>query len=157
MFHCWLQVKQSQKFGKILELILLMGNILNDGSRHEQSVGFHISYLPKLSNTKDKDNKHTLLHFLVIEIKKNHPSILDFQDELSNIETASKISKASVQKSLKEMENYLSFVDTELNYFQQSEIHSEDLYGETMGVFAKEAKEEYHTLKVPFLYDNFIF
>ena len=56
-----------------------MGNILNTGSIYEQSVGFDISYLPKLSNTKDKDNKHTLLHFLVKEIKENHPSVLDFQ------------------------------------------------------------------------------
>ena len=75
----WFQVKQSKKFAKTLELILLMGNILNTGSRYEQSVGFDISYLPKLSNTKDKDNKHTLLHFLVKEIKENHPSNLDFQ------------------------------------------------------------------------------
>ena len=56
-----------------------MGNILNTGSKNEQSVGFHISYLPKLSNTKDKNNKETLLHFLVKEIKKKHPAALDFQ------------------------------------------------------------------------------
>ena len=46
------------------------------------------------------------------------------------------------------MENSLSFVDTEIEYFSRSEKHSEDLYGETMGIFAKEAKEEYYTLKV---------
>ena len=48
------------------------------------------------------------------------------------------------------MENSLSFVDTEIEYFSRSEKHSEDLYGETMGKFAKEAKEEYYTLKVLF-------
>ena len=37
-----------------------MGNIMNTGSKNEQSVGFDISYLPKLSNTKDRDNKLTL-------------------------------------------------------------------------------------------------
>ena len=62
-----------------------MGNILNTGSRYEQSVGFDISYLPKLSNTKDKDNKHTLLHFLVKEIMENHPDILDFQVNINLI------------------------------------------------------------------------
>ena len=59
------ELKRSHKFGKLLEMILLIGNIMNTGSRNAQSVGFDISYLPKLSNTKDRDNKSTLLHFLV--------------------------------------------------------------------------------------------
>ena len=75
MFH---KVRRSRKFGKVLELILLMGNIMNTGSRNEQSVGFDISYLPKLSNTKDRDNKSTLMHFLVETIEKSHPQLLTF-------------------------------------------------------------------------------
>ena len=55
-----------------------MGNIMNTGSKNEQSVGFDISYLPKLSNTKDRDNKLTLLHFLVETIEKSHPHLLTF-------------------------------------------------------------------------------
>ena len=62
----------------MLELILLMGNIMNTGSRNEQSVGFDISYLPKLSNTKDRDNKGTLLHFLAETIEKSHPHLINF-------------------------------------------------------------------------------
>ena len=72
------EVRRSRKFGKILELILLMGNIMNTGSKNEQSVGFDISYLPKLSNTKDRDNKSTLMHFLVETIEKSHPQLLSF-------------------------------------------------------------------------------
>ena len=72
------EVRRSRKFGKVLELILLMGNIMNTGSKNEQSVGFDISYLPKLSNTKDRDNKLTLLHFLVETIEKSHPHLLTF-------------------------------------------------------------------------------
>ena len=71
-------MKKSRKFGKVLELILLMGNIMNTGSRNEQSVGFDISYLPKLSNTKDRDNKGTLLHFLAETIEKSHPHLINF-------------------------------------------------------------------------------
>ena len=78
-----LQVRRSHKFGKILELILLMGNIMNTGSRNEQSLGFDISYLPKLSNTKDRENKSTLLHFLVETIEKSHPKLLNFYVSLN--------------------------------------------------------------------------
>lgn len=46
------EVKKSRKLAKILEIILLIGNIMNTGSKNAQAVGFDISYLPKLSNTK---------------------------------------------------------------------------------------------------------
>ena len=46
------EVRKSKKFAKLLELILLIGNIMNTGSKNAQSVGFDISYLPKLNNTK---------------------------------------------------------------------------------------------------------
>lgn len=43
------EIKTSSKFANILELILLMGNILNTGSRNAQSIGFDISFLPKVN------------------------------------------------------------------------------------------------------------
>ena len=42
------EVKQSGKLAKILELILLMGNYMNAGSRNAQSLGFEINYLTKV-------------------------------------------------------------------------------------------------------------
>lgn len=43
------EVKQSKKFAQMLELILLLGNIMNSGSRNGQAFGFEISFLPKVS------------------------------------------------------------------------------------------------------------
>ena len=42
------EVKQSGKFHRILELVLLMGNYMNSGSRNAQSLGFEINYLTKV-------------------------------------------------------------------------------------------------------------
>ncbi len=42
------EVKQSGKFARLLELILLMGNYMNSGSRNAQSIGFEIGYLTKV-------------------------------------------------------------------------------------------------------------
>ena len=55
--------------------LFFSGNIMNSGSKNAQSVGFDISYLPKMSNTKDRENKATLLHFLVEDVERNHPVI----------------------------------------------------------------------------------
>ena len=63
-------------------MIILMVNIMNTGSRNNQSVGFDISYLPKHSNTKDRENKATLLHFLMENVEKNHPELLTFSEKL---------------------------------------------------------------------------
>jgi len=43
------EVKSGVKFNKMLELILLLGNYMNSGSRNGQAYGFEISFLPKVS------------------------------------------------------------------------------------------------------------
>lgn len=45
------EVKNSKKFARILELILLLGNYMNSGSRNGQAFGFEISFLTKVCFT----------------------------------------------------------------------------------------------------------
>ena len=85
------EVRKSKKFAKLLELILLIGNIMNTGSKNAQSVGFDISYLPKLNNTKDRENKATLLHFLCELVERDHKELLNFADELMHLDRASRL------------------------------------------------------------------
>ena len=87
MLKLQFQIRSSQKFCRILELILLFGNILNTGSRNEQSVGFDISYLPKLGGTKDRNNKGTLMTFLVKIIETSHPELSNFYVSVKLIST----------------------------------------------------------------------
>lgn len=42
------EVKNSKKFKQILELILLLGNYMNSGSRNGQAFGFEINFLTKV-------------------------------------------------------------------------------------------------------------
>jgi len=42
------EVKQSSKFAKILELILLIGNYMNAGSRNEQTLAFEFNFITKV-------------------------------------------------------------------------------------------------------------
>lgn len=42
------EIRDSKKFAKLLELVLLVGNYLNAGTKNAQAVGFEISYLPKV-------------------------------------------------------------------------------------------------------------
>ncbi len=71
------------------QLVLLMGNYMNAGSRNQQSFGFELSYLTKLNATKSADQKTTLLHFLASTVESKYPDVTDFTTELRNIEEAS--------------------------------------------------------------------
>lgn len=67
-----------------------MGNYMNSGSKNQQSYGFELNYLTKLSHTRSIDQKTTLLHFLADTVEKRHPEVIDFALDLRNVEAASR-------------------------------------------------------------------
>ena len=136
------EVKKSKKFAKILELILLIGNIMNTGSKNAQSVGFDISYLPKLNNTKDRENKYTLLYFLVEHIEKDYPELLSFADEMIHIDSASRVNIENVQKLLKQMDNSIKALDMDLKNNAKAAPEKDDRFAQAMGEFCGEARAE---------------
>ena len=68
----------------------MMGNYMNAGSRNQQSFGFELSYLTKLSSTKSADQKTTLLHFLANTVESRFSDVVGFASDLRNVEEASK-------------------------------------------------------------------
>ena len=130
------ELRRSAKFARVLEIILLIGNIMNTGSRNEQSVGFDISYLPKLSNTKDRDNKRTLLHFLVETIEHSYPDLINFYEDIMHLDKAARVSCESIEKLLKQIEASLRNVDTDLVIASKAIPDEEDNFTEAMGLFA---------------------
>lgn len=135
------EVKNSTKFSKLLELILLMGNFLNAGSRNAQSVGFEISFLPKLSNTKAQDGKTTLVHFLANIVEQKHPDLVGFLDEFTHLDKAARVSEETVQKNLKSMEKQLKQLETDIKNISKSNVDG-DRFAEVMNSFITSAKEQ---------------
>lgn len=98
------EVKKSKKFAKLLELILLLGNYMNTGSRNAQAFGFEMSFLTKLTGTKDCHNKQTLLHYIVETVETKFPELLNFYDEMPHMDRASRVSLDTIQKTLRQMD-----------------------------------------------------
>ena len=64
------EVRTSKKFRTILEIILALGNYLNQGSKGN-AKGFKLSSLKTICDTKSSSNKNfTLLHY-VIQVCEN--------------------------------------------------------------------------------------
>ncbi|RUS87289.1 hypothetical protein EGW08_004969, partial [Elysia chlorotica] len=108
------EVRNSQRFAKLLELLLLMGNYLNTGSRNAQSVGFDISFLTKLENTKSQDGSTTMLHFLAQVLEEKYPDILGFIEETIHIDKAARVSAETLQKNVANMGKQLKQLETDL-------------------------------------------
>ncbi|XP_039307446.1 protein diaphanous isoform X3 [Solenopsis invicta] len=140
------EVKKSKKFARILELILLLGNYMNSGSKNGQAFGFEISFLTKLTSTKDIDNKQTLMHYLVDTIERKFPECLSFVEELAHVDRASRVSLENVQRTLRQMETNIRNLEQDLTNAKVPQC-DEDLFIDVMKPFAKKARESYEVLQ----------
>ncbi|KAJ3316974.1 hypothetical protein HDU76_001433 [Blyttiomyces sp. JEL0837] len=83
------QIKESKKIGKLMEILLAIGNYMNGDSFRGGAYGFSIDTLTKLSETKTNNNK-TFMNYLANLIDKKFPDCKDISVELSNVEKATK-------------------------------------------------------------------
>ncbi|XP_048589286.1 protein diaphanous homolog 2 isoform X2 [Nematostella vectensis] len=140
------EVKTSPKFAKLLELILLMGNYMNTGSRNEGTIGFEISYLTKLSSTKSVDGQRNLLHFIADAVENKYSSeIAGFENELGHVEAAGKVSEEILGKSISNMSANLRKIEKELEAKQQN-TNPEDRFHDAMKEFYSSAKDQVDVL-----------
>ncbi|XP_077442860.1 protein diaphanous homolog 3-like isoform X2 [Stigmatopora argus] len=139
------EVRTSHSFGCLLELVLLLGNYLNAGSRNAQSFGFDLSSLCKLKDTKSSDQKTTLLHFLAQICEEEFPDVIKFVDDLQNVDRASRVSAENLEKSLRQMERQLLQLERDLDTFSSPDNPS-DMFFSKMVSFTKLAREQYDKL-----------
>ncbi|KAK3558541.1 hypothetical protein QTP86_019009, partial [Hemibagrus guttatus] len=111
------ELTKSDNFAQLLQIILLVGNYMNAGSRNAKAFGFSISYLCKLRDTKSADQKQTLLHFLADECQERHPSVMHFPEELIHLEKASRVSAETLQKNLDQMGKQINNLEKDIETF----------------------------------------
>ncbi|XP_064872943.1 protein diaphanous homolog 3-like [Oncorhynchus nerka] len=141
------EVRKSKGFSRLLELVLLLGNYMNAGSRNAQSYGFDLGSLCKLKDTKSADQKSTLLHFLAAVCEEEFPEVTKFSDDLQHVDRASRVSAESLEKNLVQMERQLVQLERDLDTFSSPD-DSEDLFTAKMSSFSTSAREQYQKLMI---------
>ncbi|XP_030581251.1 protein diaphanous homolog 3 isoform X2 [Archocentrus centrarchus] len=141
------EVRKSRSFGRLLELVLLLGNYMNAGSRNAQSYGFDLSSLCKLKDTKSADQKTTLLHFLAQVCEDEFSDVIKFLDDLEHVDRASRVSAENLEKSLRQMERQLLQLERDLETFSSSDDPN-DMFLSKMASFSKVAREQYGKLVI---------
>uniref|UniRef100_A0A8C5CL57 Diaphanous related formin 2 n=1 Tax=Gadus morhua TaxID=8049 RepID=A0A8C5CL57_GADMO len=140
------EVKKSESFSKLLELVLLVGNYMNAGSRNAQTFGFNISFLCKLRDTKSVEHNITLLHFLAELCQEKHPEIMSFPDELEHVESASRVPAEILSSSLSNMEKQIQRLESDIKNFPKTD-DDQDKFVEKLSIsFVKHAREQYEKL-----------
>ncbi|XP_070824516.1 protein diaphanous homolog 3-like [Chaetodon trifascialis] len=135
------EVRKSRSFGRLLELVLLLGNYMNAGSRNAQSYGFDLSSLCKLKDTKSADQKTTLLHFLAQICEEEFPNVIKFVEDLEHVDRASRVSAENLEKSLRQMERQLLQLERDLETFSSPDDPN-DMFFTKMASFSKAAREQ---------------
>nr|VDD54878.1 unnamed protein product [Brassica oleracea] len=107
-------VKESAKLRQIMQTILTLGNALNQGTARGSAVGFKLDSLLKLSDTRARNNKMTLMHYLCKLVGEKMPELLDFANDLVHLEAASKIELKTLAEEMQAADKGLKKVVQEL-------------------------------------------
>ncbi|KAK7878156.1 hypothetical protein WMY93_031202 [Mugilogobius chulae] len=81
----------------ILHLVLQAGNIMNAGGYAGNAVGFKLSSLLSLADTKANKPGMNLLHFVAMEAKKKDEKLLKFPEKLHDVQSAARISVENIE------------------------------------------------------------
>lgn len=108
------EVKGSVKLRQIMQTVLSLGNALNQGTARGSAVGFRLDSLLKLSDTRARNNKITLMHYLCKILDEKQPELLDFYKDLVHLEAASKLQLKNLAEEMAAVNKGLEKVDKEL-------------------------------------------
>lgn len=90
---------------KLLEVILAIGNFMNNGTARGNAPGFQLTSLSQLMNTKSTDNKTTLLEYIVgfLQSNKAYEEVLKLPEALGGLALATKVNWSVLQGDLQDL------------------------------------------------------
>ncbi|XP_060951392.1 FH2 domain-containing protein 1 [Limanda limanda] len=91
------ELLSCEELHAILHLVLQAGNIMNAGGYAGNAVGFKLSSLLSLADTKANKPGMNLLHFVAMEAKKKDENLLKFPEKLQDVQSAARISVENIE------------------------------------------------------------
>eukprot|EP00069_Balaena_mysticetus_P005684 bmy_18175T0 len=94
------ELMSCEELHSILHLVLQAGNIMNAGGYAGNAVGFKLSSLLKLADTKANKPGMNLLHFVAQEAQKKDAVLLNFSEKLHHVQEAARLSLDNTEAEL---------------------------------------------------------
>ncbi|MFQ6666983.1 hypothetical protein Gotur_033155 [Gossypium turneri] len=98
-----------------MQTILSLGNALNQGTARGSAIGFKLDSLLKLTDTRARNNRMTLMHYLCKVLADKLPVVLDFSKDVSSLEPAAKIQLKFLAEEMQAISKGLEKVVQELS------------------------------------------
>ncbi|CAG8616675.1 9760_t:CDS:2, partial [Ambispora gerdemannii] len=121
-----MELKNSEKFKKLLKTVLAIGNYLNGSSFRGNAYGFQLNALLNMGDTKAAENNTkgaaTLLHYLAVTLEENQKELVNFMDELPHLEPAARVSVVTVMASVNNWATGVSHIREEIHALDKIKI-----------------------------------
>ncbi|KAI6681258.1 hypothetical protein NL676_035139 [Syzygium grande] len=108
------EIRNSVKLKRIMQTILSLGNALNQGTARGSAIGFRLDSLLKLTDTRAKNNKITLMHYLCKVLAEKLPEVIDFHKDLMHLEASTKVQLKFLAEEMQAISKGLEKVVQEL-------------------------------------------
>ncbi|KAK3069999.1 hypothetical protein LTR53_011217, partial [Teratosphaeriaceae sp. CCFEE 6253] len=136
-------LRDSVKLIPVLELILDIGNYMNDTNK--QAYGFKLSSLARLGMVKDNSNESTLMDYVERVVRKQYPQYEGFTDDIAGVLAAQKINVEQLQGEARRYIDNIANVQQSLdagNLSEPGRFHPEDRVGQVVQRSMKEARRK---------------
>jgi hypothetical protein len=109
------QIMNSEKLEEVLDMVLQIGNIMNEGTRTGGAAGFKFDSLLKLTQTKSSDGKMTVLDYIVmIFVAKEKREALQLMSDFPDCQVASRMLITDMVNEVNTMKKALKKCESEL-------------------------------------------
>ncbi|KIK67748.1 hypothetical protein GYMLUDRAFT_68769 [Collybiopsis luxurians FD-317 M1] len=146
-----LELRNSQKFKRILNTVLAIGNTLNGSTFRGGARGFQLDALLKLKETKTVRGGAecpTLLHYLAKVLMRTDPDLLLFIQDMKHLEAAARVSVQFTVQAVNSLVAGLNQVVSETEQLRKvRNLSTNDKFIEVMKPFAKKARPNIDALK----------
>ncbi|XLR51550.1 hypothetical protein S83_002222 [Arachis hypogaea] len=139
------EIRGSVKFKRVMQTILSLGNALNQGTARGSAIGFRLDSLLKLTETRARNKKMTLMHYLCKVLADKLPEVLDFSKDVANLEPAAKIQLKILAEEMQAISKGLEKVVQELSISENDGPMSETFRKNLKG-FLSHAEAEVRSL-----------
>ena len=136
------EVQSSERFRKLLAIILTVGNQINTGGEGNLAAGFSLDALLKLDKAKAFDKKTSVLFYLVKIVKENDASLLKISEDVAHVSQVEGLMIDSIHEDLKQMRRELDDVMNTAEEDAKSDSNEDDDEMTEMQKFAKDADEK---------------
>lgn len=116
------QVMNSEKLIQVLDMVLSVGNLMNEGKLDGGVDAFKFESLPKLSQTKSADGKTTVLDYIVETfIEKGERQALMLMPEFPDIQDATRLLISDLIGDMNGLRNDYKLCKTELTSMKRDQ------------------------------------